>query len=88
MASGMHADGREPRHHRASEVRSGTRNALSRALRMMMNADRAMRMGDDYARGAVNGRSTAAHGVLHWSDPTRAPAGMHTVKIVATNPTN
>ncbi len=54
---------------------------------MMITADRARRMSYDYASGTVNLEDPPLH-VICCSivDPTRAPTGMHTVKIVAYQP--
>jgi phytoene dehydrogenase-like protein len=54
---------------------------------MMVSADRAMRMSVDYTGGAVNLEDPPLHVICcSLADPTRAPAGMHTVKIVAYQP--
>jgi phytoene dehydrogenase-like protein len=54
---------------------------------MMASADRALRMSYDYATGGVNLESPPLHVICcTLADPTRAPAGMHTVKVVAYQP--
>jgi phytoene dehydrogenase-like protein len=54
---------------------------------MMASSDRALRMSYDYARGAVNTDEPPLHVICCTiADPSRAPAGMHTVKIVAYQP--
>jgi phytoene dehydrogenase-like protein len=54
---------------------------------MMASSDRAMRMNYDYECGAVNLKDPPLHVICcSLADPTRAPAGMHTVKIVAYQP--
>jgi phytoene dehydrogenase-like protein len=54
---------------------------------MMASSDRALRMSYDYARGAVNFDDPPLHVICcTLADPTRAPAGMHTVKVVAYQP--
>jgi len=53
----------------------------------MVSADRVLRMSYDYARGAVNLENPSIHAICcSIADPTRAPAGMHTIKIVALPP--
>ena len=53
----------------------------------MPNSERAMRMSYDYATGAVNLEDPPLHVICcSLADPTRAPAGMHTVKVVAYQP--
>jgi phytoene dehydrogenase-like protein len=53
----------------------------------MINSERAMRMGYDYATGAVNLENPPLHVICcSIADPTRAPAGMQTVKVVAYQP--
>jgi phytoene dehydrogenase-like protein len=54
---------------------------------MMVNSERAMQMGLDYATGAVNLENPPLHVICCSTvDPTRAPAGMHTIKVVAYHP--
>jgi phytoene dehydrogenase-like protein len=54
---------------------------------VMVSADRVLRMSYDYARGAVNLENPSIHAICcSIADPTRAPAGMHTIKIVAYHP--
>jgi phytoene dehydrogenase-like protein len=54
---------------------------------MMVSSDRALRMSFDYDRGAVNLEDPPLHVICcTLVDPTRAPAGMHTVKVVAYQP--
>jgi phytoene dehydrogenase-like protein len=54
---------------------------------IMVNSDRALRMSYDYDRGAVNLEDPPLHIICcSLADPTRAPAGMHTVKVVAYQP--
>jgi phytoene dehydrogenase-like protein len=54
---------------------------------MMASSDRALRMSYDYARGAVNTDEPPLHVICcSIADPSRAPAGMHTVKVVAYQP--
>jgi phytoene dehydrogenase-like protein len=53
----------------------------------MPSSERAMRMSYDYATGAVNLEDPPLHVICcSLADPTRAPAGMHTVKVVAYQP--
>jgi phytoene dehydrogenase-like protein len=53
----------------------------------MPSSERAMRMSYDYATGAVNLESPPLHVICcTLADPTRAPGGMHTVKVVAYQP--
>src|SRR5260370_33499500 len=53
----------------------------------MVSADRVLRMSYDYARGAVNLENPSIHAICcSIADATRAPAGMHTLKIVAYHP--
>jgi phytoene dehydrogenase-like protein len=53
----------------------------------MLSSERAMRMSYDYAIGAVNLEDPPLHVICcSLADPTRAPAGMHTVKVVAYQP--
>src|SRR5256885_15953768 len=54
---------------------------------VMVSADRVLRMSYDFARGAVNLENPSIHAIcFSIADPTRAPAGMHTIKIVAYQP--
>jgi phytoene dehydrogenase-like protein len=54
---------------------------------MMASSDRALRMSYDYLSGAVNVEDPPLHVICcSLADPTRAPAGMHTVKVVAYQP--
>ena len=54
---------------------------------MMASSDRARRMSFDYDCGAVNLEDPPLHVICcSLADPTRAPAGMHTVKVVAYQP--
>jgi phytoene dehydrogenase-like protein len=54
---------------------------------MMASSDRALRMSYDYARGAVNFDDPPLHVICcTLADSTRAPAGMHTVKVVSYQP--
>lgn len=54
---------------------------------MMASSDRARRMSFDYDCGAVNLEDPPLHVICcSLTDPTRAPAGMHTVKVVAYQP--
>jgi len=54
---------------------------------MMVSSDRAQRMSFDYERGAINLEDPPLHVICcSLADPTRAPAGMHTVKVVAYQP--
>jgi phytoene dehydrogenase-like protein len=54
---------------------------------MMASSDRALRMSYDYARGAVDFDDPPLHVICcSLADPTRAPAGMHTVKVVSYQP--
>jgi phytoene dehydrogenase-like protein len=54
---------------------------------MMASSDRALRMSYDYLAGAVNVEDPPLHVICcSLADATRAPAGMHTVKVVAYQP--
>ena len=54
---------------------------------MMASGDRALRMSLDYASGRVNLEEPPLHVICcSLADPSRAPAGMHTVKVVAYQP--
>ena len=54
---------------------------------MMASSERALRMSYDYARGAVNFDDPPLHVICcTLADPSRAPAGMHTLKVVAYQP--
>jgi phytoene dehydrogenase-like protein len=54
---------------------------------IMASSDRARRMSYDYAGGAVNLENPSIHVICcSLADPTRAPVGMHTIKIVAYHP--
>jgi phytoene dehydrogenase-like protein len=60
-----------------SPVHSGT----------MVSSERAREMSYDYASGAVNTKDPSLHVICcSLADPTRAPEGMHTIKIVAYQP--
>jgi len=53
----------------------------------MPSPDRALRFGYDYARGAVNVEDPPLHVICcSIADPTRAPQGMHTIKVVGYQP--
>jgi len=53
----------------------------------MVNSERAMQMGLDYATGKANTQNPPLHVICcSIADPTRAPAGMHTIKVVAYHP--
>jgi phytoene dehydrogenase-like protein len=53
----------------------------------MISSERAMRMSYDYKSGSVNTLNPSLHVICcSIADPSRAPAGMHTVKIVAYQP--
>ena len=53
----------------------------------MINSERAMQLGLDYATGTANTENPPLHVICcSIADPTRAPAGMHTVKVVAYHP--
>jgi phytoene dehydrogenase-like protein len=53
----------------------------------MVSADRAMRMSYDYTTGTVNTENPSLHVICcTLADPTRAPVGMHTIKVVAYQP--
>ena len=54
---------------------------------MMASPERGLRMGYDYICGAVNTEDPPLHVICcSLVDPTRAPAGMHTIKLVAYQP--
>src|SRR5215469_2684906 len=54
---------------------------------LMVSSERAMQMGYDFASGSVNTENPPLHVICcSLSDPTRAPAGMHTIKVVAYHP--
>src|SRR5215470_10994391 len=54
---------------------------------LMVNSERAMQMGYDFANGSVNTENPPLHVICcSVADPTRAPEGMHTVKVVAYHP--
>lgn len=60
-----------------SPVHSGT----------MVSSERAREMSYDYARGTVNTHNPSLHVICcTLADPTRAPQGCHTVKVVAYQP--
>jgi phytoene dehydrogenase-like protein len=60
-----------------SPVHSGT----------MVSSERAREMSYDYARGAVNTHNPSLHVICcSLADRTRAPAGCHTIKVVAYQP--
>jgi phytoene dehydrogenase-like protein len=53
----------------------------------MASPERALRFGYDFARGAVNVEDPPLHIICcSIADPTRAPHGMHTVKVVGYQP--
>jgi phytoene dehydrogenase-like protein len=53
----------------------------------MINSERAMRMSVDYKSGMANTENPSLHVICcSLADPSRAPAGMHTVKVVAYQP--
>lgn len=55
----------------------------------MATPERAMRLGLDYATGTVNTEDPPLHIICcSIADPSRAPAGMHTIKIVGYQPYN
>src|SRR6266481_71812 len=67
------------------EVAGGTLSPVHSGV--MVSADRVLRMSYDFARGAVNLENPSIHAICcSIADPTRAPAGMHTIKIVAYHP--
>jgi phytoene dehydrogenase-like protein len=54
---------------------------------LMASPERALRLGFDFAGGAVNTEEPPLHVICcSVADPTRAPAGMHTVKVVGYQP--
>jgi phytoene dehydrogenase-like protein len=54
---------------------------------VMASPERALQLSYDYVRGAVNLEEPPLHIICcSVADPTRAPAGMHTIKIVAYHP--
>lgn len=56
---------------------------------MMVNPERALQMSYDYACGNVNVENPSVHVICCTVvDPSRAPAGMHTIKMVAYQPYN
>lgn len=60
-----------------SPVHSGT----------MISSERAREMSYDYARGTVNTHNPSLHVICcSLADPTRAPEGCHTIKVVAYQP--
>ena len=53
----------------------------------MVSSERAMQLGLDYATGTANTENPPLHVICcSIADPTRAPAGMHTIKVVAYHP--
>jgi phytoene dehydrogenase-like protein len=66
-------------------VDGGTLSPVNSGL--MTSPERGLRMGYDYARGAVNLEEPplAVH-CCTIVDPTRAPAGMHTIKVIGWQP--
>src|SRR5258708_12752047 len=53
----------------------------------MINSERAMQMSYDYKSGSVNIENPSLHVICcSLADPSRAPAGIHTVKIFAYQP--
>jgi phytoene dehydrogenase-like protein len=54
---------------------------------MMASSDRGLQIGFDHARGVANANEAplAVH-CTTVADPTRAPAGMHTVKVISWHP--
>ncbi|MCU1298548.1 MAG: phytoene dehydrogenase-like oxidoreductase [Acidobacteriaceae bacterium] len=66
-------------------VSGGTLSPVHSGL--MASPERALRFGYDYARGAVNLDDPPLHIICCTiADPTRAPQGMHTVKVVGYQP--
>ena len=54
---------------------------------VMVSSERALHMSLDYARGVANVENPSIHVICcSLADPTRAPAGMHTIKIVGYHP--
>lgn len=54
---------------------------------LMVSSERAMEMTYDYRRGYANTENPSLHVICcSIADPTRAPKGMHTVKVVAYQP--
>ena len=54
---------------------------------MMVNSERALQMSYDYACGNANYENPPLHVICcSVADPTRAPLGMHTIKVVAYHP--
>src|SRR4051812_37521185 len=73
--------------HRADAVRDRWWRARPMAVGLMSTATRALRMGYDYARGAVNIEEPVLLAVCPTLvDPERAPAGRHTVKVIGFQP--
>ena len=67
------------------EVKDGTLSPVHSG--MMANSERAMRLSIDYEAGFVNIEEPPIHVICcSVADPTRAPAGMHTLKIVSYQP--
>ena len=66
-------------------VDGGTREPM--AVGILSSPTRALRMGYDYARGAVNTEDPVLLAVCPTlADPGRAPAGKHTLKIIGFQP--
>jgi phytoene dehydrogenase-like protein len=66
-------------------IEGGTLSPVHSGL--MASPERALRFGYDYARGAVNIDDPPLHIICcTLVDPTRAPQGMHTVKIIGYQP--
>src|SRR6266852_1357609 len=66
-------------------VRGGTLSPVHSGL--MASPDRTLRLGFDFASGAVNTEDPPLHVICcSVADPTRAPSGMHTVKVVGYQP--
>jgi len=66
-------------------VEGGTMSAIT--IGMLGTPERALRMGYDFARGAVNVDEPALAAICTTLvDPARAPAGQHTLKIIGFQP--
>jgi len=67
------------------KVDGGTLSPVHSGL--MVNSERAMQMGYDFASGSVNLANPPLHVICcSVADPTRAPVRMHTIKVVAYHP--
>src|SRR5260370_7158937 len=54
---------------------------------LMASPERTLRLGFDFATGAVNMEEPPLHVICCTvADPTRAPSGLHTAKVVASPP--